>query len=162
MPHELQTASGEKRSARTSAACVRVLVVNDHWANVESMARLLRIYGHEVETALRGSSALKAAKAFSPDVVLLDISMPDIDGFEVARQLRKLLRPDVLIVALTALGLPEDRKRCFDAGFDLHLVKPVNPIHVETLLQNFGASLVNLPSSRGTGVDVDRQGYNSD
>jgi len=146
MPPELQAATEEKRSTEPKFMGVRVLVVNDHWANVESMARLLRLYGHEVQTALGGLSALKAAKASPPDVVLLDITMPDMDGFEVMRQLRQMLPANVLIVALTALGLPEDRKRCLEAGFNLHLVKPVNPSQVESLLRNFAASLVRLPS----------------
>ncbi len=147
MDADLQAAMPEKHFPLPNCGKVRVLVVNDHWANVESMARLLRLYGHEVQTALRGTSALNAAKASPPDVVLLDISMPDMDGFEVARELRQILPANVLLVALTALGLPEDRKRCLEAGFDLHLVKPVHPSQVENLLRNFAASLVRVPSS---------------
>jgi CheY-like chemotaxis protein len=146
MPSEVTAATDEKLSVEPKFAGVRVLVVNDHWANVESMARLLRLYGHEVKTALGGRSALEAAKASAPDVVLLDISMPDMDGFEVARQLRQILPGNVLIVALTALGLAEDRKRCFEAGFDQHFVKPVHPSQVEKLLRNFAATLVRVPS----------------
>jgi CheY-like chemotaxis protein len=149
MPPEREVAIEEERSIESNFVGVRVLVVDDHWANVESMARFLRLYGYQVHTALKGVSALKAAKALPPDAVLLDISMPDMDGFEVARQLRQMLPANVLIVALTALGLPEDRKRCFEAGFDLHLVKPVDPSQVETLLRNFAASLVRLPSPHG-------------
>jgi CheY-like chemotaxis protein len=152
---KLAAATEEKRSTEPDFASVRVLVVDDHWASVESMARFLRLYGHEVQTALKGVSALKIAKALPPDVVLLDITMPDMDGFEVARQLRQMLPANVLIVALTALGLPEDRKRCFEAGFDLHLLKPVNPSQVESLVRDFAASLVRLPSPHGPEANIE-------
>src|SRR5262245_45596682 len=121
---------------------VRVLVVNDSPDNVESMALLLRLYGHEVEGALGGPAALRAAQAQQPDAVLLDISMPGMDGYQVARQLRAMFRDKpVLLVALTAHGFEEDRRRCQEAGFDRHLVKPADPLEVENLLRELGQSL---------------------
>src|SRR5262249_39991700 len=109
---------------------VRVLVVDDHPDHAEGMARLLRRSGHEVDVALDGQTALQRARAQQPGVVLLDICMPWMDGYEVARQLRAMFQNQVLLVALTALGFEEDRKRSLEAGFDLHLVKPVDPSEV--------------------------------
>ena len=121
---------------------VRVLVVNDYPDNVASMALLLRLYGHEVAVALGGAAALRVAQAQQPDAVLLDISMPGLDGYQVARQLRAMFRDKrLLLVALTALGSEEDRRRCEEAGFDLHLVKPADPLAVEHLLRELGQSL---------------------
>ena len=120
---------------------VRVLVVNDYADNVESMAMLLRLYGHEVETALGGPAALRAARANPPEVVLLDISMPGMNGYEVARQLRIMFQDRVVLIALTALGFEEDKKRCVEAGFDRHFVKPADPVKVEQLLRELARSL---------------------
>ena len=121
---------------------VRVLVVNDSPDNVESMALLLRLYGHEVEVALGGPAALGAAQARQPDAVLLDISMPGMDGYQVARRLRAMFRDrPLLLVAITAHGFEEDRRRCEEAGFDRHLVKPADPLEVENLLRELGQFL---------------------
>jgi CheY-like chemotaxis protein len=121
---------------------VRVLVVNDYPDNVESMALLLRLYGHDVEVALGGAAALRAAQAQQPDAVLLDISMPGMNGYQVARQLRAMFRDKrLLLIAITAHGFEEDRRRCEEAGFDLHLVKPADPLEVENLLRELGQSL---------------------
>jgi CheY-like chemotaxis protein len=121
---------------------VRVLVVNDYPDNVETMAVLLRLHGHEVEVALGGPAALRTAQAQQPDAVLLDISMPGMDGYQVARQLRAMYRDSLLLlIAITAHGFEEDRRRCAEAGFDLHLVKPADPLEVESLLRELGRSL---------------------
>jgi CheY-like chemotaxis protein len=77
-----------------------------------------------VDVALDGEAALQQARAKPPDVVLLDISMPGMSGYEVARQLRAMFQNKVRLVAITAHGSEEDRKRCLEAGFDVHLVKP--------------------------------------
>ena len=121
---------------------VRVLVVDDYPDNVESMALLLRLCGHEVEVALGGAAALRVAQAQQPDAVLLDISMPGMDGYQVARKLRAMFRDrPLLLVAITAHGFEEDRRRCEEAGFDRHLVKPADPLEVERLLRELGRSL---------------------
>jgi len=121
---------------------VRVLVVNDYPDNVASMALLLRLCGHEVEVALGGAAALRVAQAQRPDAVLLDISKPGMDGYQVARKLRAMFRDKpLLLVAITAHGFEEDRRRCEEAGFDLHLVKPADPLEVENLLRELGRSL---------------------
>jgi CheY-like chemotaxis protein len=114
---------------------VRVLVVDDCPDTAEGMARLLRRSGHEVDVALDGETAIQRARAKQPDVVLLDICMPGMDGYETASQLRALFQNKVRLVAITALGSEEDRKRCLEAGFDLHLAKPVDPAEVRNRLR---------------------------
>jgi CheY-like chemotaxis protein len=121
---------------------MRILVVDDYPANVESMALLLRLDGYEVEEALDGVEALRKAEVQQPDVVLLDISMPGMDGYQVARKLRSRF-PDrpLWLFAVTAKGSAEDRKRCYEAGFDFHLVKPADPEQVQQLLRNLALAL---------------------
>jgi CheY-like chemotaxis protein len=120
---------------------MRVLVVDDYADSAESMALLLRLEGYEVAAAQSGVGALQLAQAQRPDAVLLDVSMPGMDGLEVVRRLRQMFpdRPPLLI-AITAQGFEEDRRRCLDAGFDLHLVKPADPNEVERLLREWASS----------------------
>jgi CheY-like chemotaxis protein len=104
----------------------RILVVDDSRDSADSLARLLRRLGHEVEVAYEGPSAYEAGVALTPDIVLLDIGLPGMDGYEVARRLRAEPSLDgVCLVALTGYGSEVDRQRSTEAGFDAHLVKPV-------------------------------------
>jgi PAS domain S-box-containing protein len=113
----------------------RILVVDDNEDVAESLAEILRTTGHEVRTAYRGLAALEAVEAFLPEVVLLDIGMPGMDGYEVARRLRRERGLEkVLLVALTGYGRDEDRRRSREAGIDHHLVKPVDPAALCDLL----------------------------
>jgi CheY-like chemotaxis protein len=112
----------------------RILVVDDCPDSAESMAILLRLSGYEVETANGGQSALRAARARRPDVVLLDISMPGMSGYEVARRLRDLFHGDIGLIAVTANGSEDDRRCCLDAGFDRYFLKPADPDEVERAL----------------------------
>jgi CheY-like chemotaxis protein len=105
----------------------RVLVVEDNVDAAETLADLLRIWGYEVETVHDGRAAIAAAPRFRPRIVLLDIGLPYMNGYEVAGWLRR--RPDLgelLIVAVTGYGQESDRARGREAGFDHHLVKPVD------------------------------------
>lgn len=105
----------------------RVLIVDDNLEIVESLVIMLESSGHEVCMAHDGSAALEAAQAFGPQVVILDIGLPGLDGYEVARHLRRLPGlSDTLLIALTGYGQTDARRRAYDAGFDLHLVKPVD------------------------------------
>jgi PAS domain S-box-containing protein len=104
----------------------RILVVDDNVDAAESLAVLLRLEGHEVRLVPDGPGALAAAQAESPNVVILDLGMPGMDGFEVARRLRALPgTKSTLLVAITGWAREEDRRRCYEAGFDGHLPKPV-------------------------------------
>ena len=113
----------------------RLLVVDDNADVALSLAVLLRLYGHEVQVAHDGRSALQLAAAFRPDLVFLDIGMPGMDGYEVARRLRRTPGLEkVVLAALTGWGQQEDRRRTAEAGFDYHLVKPPEPKVLERLL----------------------------
>jgi signal transduction histidine kinase len=113
----------------------RVLVVDDNTDAAESLAELLALRGHEVQTAHSGLDALAAASRFRPEVVFLDIGLPGMNGYEVARALRAdECCEGAVLVALTGWGSEEDRKRSQEAGFDLHLVKPVEDSHLQAVL----------------------------
>jgi CheY-like chemotaxis protein len=119
----------------TTAGPRRLLVVDDHPDAGEMLAVLLRCWGHDVELALDGPSALASVERRRPDLVLLDIGLPGMSGYDVAERLRS--RPelrDVLLVALTGYGQPEDKLRAARAGFAHHLVKPVDPAALQKLL----------------------------
>jgi CheY-like chemotaxis protein len=111
-----------------SAHSLRVLVVDDNVDAADSAAMLLRLSGHEVRVAYSGPTALDAAVEYQPNVVLLDIGLPEMDGYEVARRLRQHPQlKNVQLVAMTGYGQEEDRHRSRAAGFNAHLVKPVAP-----------------------------------
>lgn len=114
---------------------VRVLLVDDNHDAVEAIAMLLASEGYAVRTAHEGISALKEAEAWLPDIVVLDIGLPGMTGYEVAQALRQLpLNPCPLLIALSGYGSERDRQRAQEAGFDHHLVKPVEPDRLFTLL----------------------------
>ena len=114
----------------------RILVVDDVEASATTMAMLLRAIGQEVEIRNDGMAALDWLTTGKADVVFLDISMPGMDGYEVARRIRTLPRlHDLVLVALTGYGQEEDRRMAFDAGFNHHLVKPVSIDALEQLLE---------------------------
>jgi PAS domain S-box-containing protein len=128
-------AAGAKQQRPCKVAARNVLIVDDNQDAADSLALLLRRRGQEVRTAYDGPAALDLARAQPPDVVLLDIGMPGMDGLEVARRLRlDLGLKQALLVALTGYGQDEDRRRSQEAGFDTHLVKPVDLDTLEGLL----------------------------
>jgi CheY-like chemotaxis protein len=105
----------------------RILVIEDHDDGREMLVETLGLFGHEVLAEATGGAGIDAALRHRPDVVLVDIGLPDVQGYEVARQLRERLGRGVRLVALTGYGEPADRERSQEAGFDLHLVKPIDP-----------------------------------
>jgi DNA-binding response OmpR family regulator len=116
---------GRRGSAADGADRRRILVVDDSQDSAESLALLLELHGHEVRTAFAGPAALEAASTFLPEIVLLDIGLPGMDGYEVARRLR-VEHDGCRLIALTGYGREDDRERSREAGFDHHLVKPVD------------------------------------
>jgi PAS domain S-box-containing protein len=113
----------------------RLLVVDDNQDAALSLALLLRLQGHDVQVAHDGPTALQLVAASRPDLVFLDIGMPGMDGYEVARRLRGTPSLEkVVLAALTGWGQQEDRRRTAEAGFDHHLVKPLEPKALENLL----------------------------
>jgi two-component system CheB/CheR fusion protein len=117
---------------------LRVLVFEDDADTASTYRALLQLQGMAVRTAPDGPSALAADKDFHPDVVLLDIALPGLNGWKVARQLRDEDDRPVFIVAVTGFGPDADRRRSAEAGIDLHLVKPVAPERLVGLLERFG------------------------
>jgi len=112
--------------ARGSDEPVRVLVVDDNQDAAETLAAMMSLEGHTVATAFDGATALAEAARFQPQVVLLDIGMPGMNGYEVARELRaREATKSTVIIALTGYGQPEDRAHCEEAGFTDHLTKPI-------------------------------------
>jgi CheY-like chemotaxis protein len=105
---------------------------------------LLRLWGHEVRVVHTGPEALQVADDYRPDVVLLDIGLPGLNGYEVARRLRQLPQTrDATLIALTGYGQQDDRRRSEEAGFDQHLTKPVDPDALQRIL--------TLPARRASG-----------
>ena len=130
-PEATKTKSKTDRNGRGR----RLLVVDDNEDTVRSMARLLRLKGHEVATASTGFEAVERVSDFKPDIVLLDIGLPGMDGYQVARKLRAdKAHEDLLIIAISGYGQEEDRKRTASAGFDHHLVKPIDHDALLTLI----------------------------
>ena len=114
----------------------RILIVEDNADARESLARLLRLQRHEVQTAENGEQGLALARAGGADVVVLDIGLPDVDGYEIARRLKAdPATRHLWLVAVTGYGTQDDRKRALAAGFDEHLAKPVEPDELEALLR---------------------------
>jgi CheY-like chemotaxis protein len=115
-----------RRSAKQESKRLEMLVVDDNHDAAFTTAQLLRHAGHEVRTAHSGLEALDAALAHRPDAILLDLGLPEIDGYGVARRLRR--QPgfeDVILIAVSGYGQESDKQRSAEAGCDAHLVKPV-------------------------------------
>jgi CheY-like chemotaxis protein len=112
---------GENNAAR------RVLIVDDNRDFADSLGAMLGMAGHEVRISYDGPEAIAAARMWQPEIVLLDIGLPQMNGYEVARRIREVLADDPLLVAITGWGQAEDRRRSRAAGFDHHFVKPVDP-----------------------------------
>jgi signal transduction histidine kinase/CheY-like chemotaxis protein len=131
---EIQAPEGDGEPAAVPSHH-RILVADDNTDSAESLALLLTLRGSEVRIAHDGWEAVEAAAAFAPDIVLLDIGMPRLNGYEAARKIREQDRgKQVVLIALTGWGQDEDRQRSTDAGFDFHLVKPVDFAELEQLL----------------------------
>jgi PAS domain S-box-containing protein len=120
-----------------AASGYRLLVVDDNRDAANSLAMLLRLKGHEVRVAFSGASALELLQTYRPDVVFLDIGMPGMDGYEVARQIRQTPGLEkIVLAALTGWGQQEDRRRTAEAGFNHHLVKPPEPEAIERIVSS--------------------------
>jgi CheY-like chemotaxis protein len=129
------TTNGGRPERSPAAQPRRILAVDDNKDAVDTLAMMLRIMGHDLQTAYDGMEAVDVAAHFKPEIVLLDIGLPRLNGYEVCRRIREL--PDgrnAFIVAITGWGQEEDRRRSREAGFDHHLVKPVDPQALEQLL----------------------------
>ncbi|HET9865196.1 MAG TPA: ATP-binding protein [Steroidobacteraceae bacterium] len=127
-------------SQGAKVAPLRILIVDDNADAATSLAALLELDGHHTRSVFTSPEALTMAESFEPRVVLLDIGLPDMDGYEVARRLRRSLRgARMTLIALTGYGQKDDRERAREAGFDAHLVKPVDFAALEKLLAAAGS-----------------------
>jgi PAS domain S-box-containing protein len=127
---------GDGKGCPAGPKC-RILVVDDNGDAARSLAKVLKILGHDVQTAHDGLEAVQAAATLRPDLVLLDLGMPRMNGYEAARHIRQ--QPwgrGIFIVALTGWGQDDDRRRSHEAGFDRHLVKPIEPAALAALLES--------------------------
>ena len=127
---------------------VRVLCVDDNRDSAESLAMILRLVGFEVAVCFDAPTAIQAATQTSFEVCVSDISMPGQSGYDLARQLRADAAEDLFLIALTARTSDEDRQRSFEAGFDLHLNKPADPLELITTVRTHGERIAALRSAR--------------
>ena len=125
----LPTAAG----AGTTRA-VRILVVDDNRDSAESIGKLLELWGHDVRLAHDGLAAVEMALADRPEVILLDIGLPGLNGYRACQAMRQHGMTEELIVAMTGYGQEEDRRQSLESGFDRHLVKPIDLRMIERLL----------------------------
>jgi CheY-like chemotaxis protein len=117
-------------------ACpLHILIVEHHPDGRETLRNFLELLGYGVDTAADGLQGVQKALAGQPEVALVDIGLPHLDGYQVAEQLRSRLGRKILLIACTAYGQPEDRRRALEAGFDAHLVKPLDLME---LLEHLG------------------------
>ena len=132
--------SGQTAGAAPSARC-RILIVDDNIDSADMLARLLELLGNEVRTANDGEAGVKVAAQFRPDLVLMDIGMPKLNGYEAARRIRdETWGSSMVLVALTGWGQDEDKRKSLEAGFDAHWVKPVDPAALNKLLSGLKTS----------------------
>src|SRR5690606_18976529 len=130
-------AGAPEAAAPCAGPTYRVLVVDDNVDAAEGLRMLLEMHGHTVDTAYDGAAAVRQGEAAVPDVVLLDLGLPGMDGIEVARRIRA--RPhghEMLLAAVTGWGQDEDRQRTAEAGFDLHLTKPIGWDQLAAILRS--------------------------
>lgn len=121
---------------------LRILVVDDNQDTAQSMGELLEILGHQTKVAFDGPKAVELAIAFKPDLVLLDIGLPMVDGYEVARRMRLVESlQDATLIALTGYGRDEDREKARESGFDKHFTKPIDLNDLQKLLAQKIASM---------------------
>lgn len=122
--------------AEAKAKAKRILIVDDNSDAADSLSQLLQLNGHHTRTVYSANDALEEAKTFVPDVVLLDIGLPHMDGYEVAIHLRQT-RSRLMLVAITGYGQASDMQKSKDAGFDMHFTKPVSFTDLEEVLADY-------------------------
>ena len=127
----------------------RILVVDDNRDAADSLAKLIHSFGHDAKAVYGGNEALEETATFLPDMALVDIGMPDIDGYETVRQLReKRGNVHLIVVAVTAWSRDEDKRRAYESGFDLHIAKPMSVEKLKELLERgAGVASVHNPES---------------
>lgn len=128
--------SNTSASSELSKRRNRVLAVEDDPDVIESFRVLLELIGNDVRAVPDGPSALNAARDFHPNIAFVDVDLPGMNGYEVAQRLRQEYGRQIRLFALTGFGQPADRERALKAGFDLHLVKPIDLAFLQRLLSD--------------------------
>lgn len=131
--NRLQPDNGTTHKPSTRPAHPRVLVADDAKTIADILSMFFKMQGMETAVAYNGEEAVDLARRFEPDLICSDLDMPVMDGYEAARKIRHL-NPEVVLVAISARGEPEDLHRCREAGFDFHLRKPVSPGELRTMI----------------------------
>lgn len=132
---------GTAARTRSSHPLCRILIVDDHEDSVTALTMLLESEGHEVAVADCGADALKLAETFNPHIALIDIGMPDMDGYTVARSIRaQPWGSELYLIAVTGWARATDRAKALDSGFNLHVPKPVDFIKLDHILNQFDCS----------------------
>ncbi len=135
-PEESASATRFPEGAEEHAAARKILVVEDNPDAAATMRDFLELSGHEVELATSGTDGVAAAREFHPEIVLCDLGLPGMDGYQVAKALKRDPgTASARLIAVTGYGREEDRRRSKEAGFELHLTKPVDPVKLRRLLQ---------------------------
>lgn len=122
------------RNPTAADDALHILVVDDSHDNAETLAMMLRLEGYDVEAVYSGEEALESFAAHAPDVALVDLDMPGVNGLAVARSMRANSRAPLTLIAITGWGRVEDREAARDAGFNLHYTKPVDPERLSAAL----------------------------
>jgi CheY-like chemotaxis protein len=133
--------SAERNETPAPKSSLRILIVDDNRDSADSLGMLLQIMGNDIRMAHDGQEGVDVAEEFRPDVVLLDIGLPKLNGYEACRRIRK--QPwgsSVVLIALTGWGQDDDRRRSHEAGFDHHMVKPVDPQALMGLLHELNGA----------------------
>ena len=131
---------------------LRVLVVDDQLDTADSLAACVKQWGHEVDVAYNGKQALEIAEKANPHIVLLDIMMPDMDGYVVAKKLRNIGCIEAVIIGITALQDDSYRHKSWDNGFHFYLVKPVDPEKLRKLLDGFEQTIKVENKAKESGI----------
>ncbi len=120
---------------RSAGPARRVLVVEDNPDSRETLRILLKLWGHQVEVAEDGAAGVEKALGWQPEVAVVDIGLPKMDGYQVAREVRAALQDRVFLIALTGYSQYQDRQQALDAGFDVHMTKPADLEQLSYFLQ---------------------------
>jgi CheY-like chemotaxis protein len=147
VPEIAKPATAEERAGPAASEARSILLIEDNDDGRETLLALLEMSGHTVEAARDGATGLDKALALAPDVAIVDIGLPVLDGYEVARRLRAAGNRRTLLLALTGYGTEADRARVLAAGFDAHLTKPANVAELLDLIAKW------KPEERETGKD---------
>ena len=151
LPAFLESSAGAaaSKSSAKAAGRVRVLIVDDNIDAADTLSEMLGFLGHDVDTAYDGAAAIAAVDAHRPDVVLLDIGLPKVNGYDVARRIRESdPHRRIVLVAVTGWGQDEDRRRSQQAGFDHHLVKPVDLAWLERIFELVAPTVPDVAARR--------------